>query len=182
MIEYQKTHQKILLERIDGIREKQAQHEKILLPWTKYTIQNLYQDDIALLHFLKDYKTVITTGIEGQRGMLKINNIPIKISSKYCDICVTLANKIKKDWFKEDKLKDAGWVSFEGLINKVEKWREDHQTEPIDDKVIINSIYNLNKKIRTELSLDENLIENGNDYGWPGHYRFRVHPDYVSVE
>ena len=81
--------------------------------------------------------------------------------------------------------RDRGWVSYDAFIKSVNTWKT--ADDAIGETVIIGAVNILNKKIEPLLKtkgLDSYLIQNGNNklFNWPKHYRFRVHPDYLSTE
>jgi len=143
------------------------------------------KDKIEYSHFTKKYQVIIQPGLYNNKGLLIINNRQIGISPRECALCDKMVNTLKKDWFTVDIERDRGWVSYDAFIRHVKNWKS--AKDAIGETVIINAINILNKKIETILKckgLDNYLIQNGNDklFNWPKNYRFRVHPDFLSIE
>lgn len=145
----------------------------------------LYPNRTEGSQFTKDYQVIIQPGLGNNRGLLIINSHQIGISSRESDLCRKLIDQLKKDWFRQVSERDRGWISYDGFINCVDRWKT--SKGKIDDTVIINALNILNKKIEANLKSigpDNYLIQNGNNklFNYPKHYRFRVHPEFLSVE
>jgi len=143
------------------------------------------KDKMEYSHFTKKYQVIIQPGLYNNKGLLIINNRQIGISSRECALCDKMVNRLKRDWFTVDIERDRGWVSYDAFIGHVKNWK--NAKDAIGETVIINAINILNKKIETILKckgLNNYLIQNGNDklFNWPKNYRFRVHPDFLSIE
>ncbi len=145
----------------------------------------VYNSDSEHSQFTKQYQVIIQPGLNNNKGLLIINDQQIGISSRECDLCKKLIDQLKKDWFRQDSERDRGWVSYDGFINYVHKWRT--AKDVIGETVVINALNILNKKIEPIQKFsgpDNYLIQNGNNqsFNYPKHYRLRIHPDFLSVE
>ncbi|MBT4483957.1 MAG: hypothetical protein HOC71_09810 [Candidatus Latescibacteria bacterium] len=189
-----KVEHNIMKDMFDNIELIKQKINLLSLPSIQITEKGLHSQ---YTDFITDYLVTIKPGLK-RKGLLFINEKQLKISSIESDLCVTMGKKSKKDWESIDEIDpdQVGWISYDTFRNSVSKWYsriiKGEKTEPknktnevIDNTEIIKAINRLNKKIRETLDLhipEEDFIENGNKYGWSGHYRFRLHPSFLKIE
>jgi len=141
--------------------------------------ERISNSDMDADYFRKDLKITIQSSPK-KGGFLIINGKKVKLSDKELSICRIMDNKLKENWYDVDsKFAEAGWVSYEEFIKKVDLWKESEVEDVKTTEQTINKAFNyLRRKIKNKTKINgEDIIENGAKIGTPGCYRFKVDPD-----